>query len=131
MKTSALEQAVIGRMLGDRELNPARSTVDFDNVTVSSREYTGAGFLTEFEPTQELKLFGDGVSLRCGNVGARLNVSRQETGYLIYVDDGYVTAVEGYTYGDDWPDRVEQIELYELKPGMALLTQPGQGCQDH
>lgn len=125
MKTSALEKAVIGRMLSDRELRPARSTVDFDKVTVSSREHTGPGFLTEFEPTEELKLFEDGVSLRWGNVGARLNASRQETGYLVYVDDGYVTAVEGYTYGDDWPDQVEQIELYELKPGMELLTRPG------
>lgn len=125
MKTSALEKAVIGRMLSDRELEPARSTVDFDKVSVSSREYTGLGFLTELESAEELKLFKDGVSLRWGNVGARLNASRQETGYLVYVDNGYVTAVEGYTYGDDWPDQVEQIELYELKPGMELLTRPG------
>ena len=124
MKATELEQAVIGSMLSDHELKPAMSTVNFDAVVVSDREFTGAGFLTEFERSEELRLFDAGVSLRWGKVGARLNASRVETGYLVYVDNGYVTTVEGYTYGDEWPDQVEQIELYELKPGMELMTPP-------
>jgi hypothetical protein len=124
MRATELEKAVIASMLADCELKPSRSTVNFVAVTVSDREFTGAGFLTEFERSEELKLFDDGVSLRWGKVGARLNASKLETGYLIYVDDGYVTAVEGYTYGDEWPNEVEQIELYELKPGMELMTPP-------
>ena len=43
---------------------------------------------------------------------------------LVFVDDGYVTTIEGYTYGDQWPDPVELIELYELEPGMELMTPP-------
>jgi hypothetical protein len=50
-----------------------------------------------------------------GRVGAWLNVSRVETGYIVYVDGGYLTAMEGYTYGEDWPAEVEQVELYDLK----------------
>lgn len=122
MEINDLERAVISRMLADPDLNPIRATVSFEKVTVSDRELTGAGFLTEFERSEELKLFVDGVSLRWGKVGARLNESKIETGYLVYVDDGYLTAVEGYTYGEEWPGRVEQIELYELKPGMELKT---------
>lgn len=124
MKVTELEKTVISSMLADSEVNPIRSAVNFDAVTVSEREFTGAGFLTELERSEELKLFDDGVSLRWGKVGARLNVSKLETGYLVYVDDGYVTTVEGYTYGDEWPAQVEQIELYELKPGMELMTPP-------
>lgn len=124
MKTTEIEKAVIRMMLGARELRPVRHTVHFDKVTASDRELTGTGFLTEFERSEELKLFDDGVSLRWGGSGARLNASKLETGYLVYVDDGYVTAVEGYTYGEGWPDQVVQIEMYELKPGMELVTQP-------
>lgn len=125
MKISELEKAVIGSILADSELTPIKSTVNFDTVVVSDREFTGPGFMTEFERSEELKLFASGISLRWGNVGARLNASRLETGYLIYVDDGYVTAVEGYTYGDVWPDHVDRIELYELKLGVELRTPPG------
>lgn len=125
MKASELEKAVIERMLTDGELAPiSRSIINFNVVTVSDREFTGAGFLTEFERSEELKLFGLGVSLRWGKVGARLGASKVETGYLVYVDDGYITAIEGYTYGDEWPGQVEQMELYELMPGMELVTPP-------
>jgi len=55
----------------------------------------GTGFITEYKRTEELKLFGNGVCLRWGNVGARLNKEKLKTGYLVYVEDGYVTAVEG------------------------------------
>lgn len=124
MKVTELEKLVIGSMLADHELKPVRSSVNFDAVLVSDRELTGVGFLTEFQRSEELKLFEADVSLRWGKVGARLNASKVETGYLVYVDDGYVTSVEGYTYGDEWPDQIEQIELYELKPGMELMTPP-------
>ncbi|HKY41321.1 MAG TPA: hypothetical protein VJN18_35555 [Polyangiaceae bacterium] len=125
MKATELEKLVIGNMLADHELKPVRSSVNFDAVLVSDRELTGVGFLTEFQRSEELKLFEADVSLRWGKIGARLNASKVETGYLVYVDDGYVTGVEGYTYGDEWPDQIEQIELYELKPGMELMTPPG------
>ena len=125
MKATELEKLVIRSMLTDHELKPVRLSVNFDAVLVSDRELTGVGFLTEFQPSEELKLFEVDVSLRWGKVGARLNASKVETGYLIYVDDGYVTSVEGYTYGDEWPDQIDQIELYELKPGMELMTSPG------
>ena len=124
MKATELEKAVIKSMLADRELKPLRPTVNFDAVKVSDREFTGAGFLTEFEQSQELKLFEAGVSLRWGKVGARLNASRIETAYLVYVDDGYLTSVEGYTYGDEWPGSIDCVELYELTPGMELTTRP-------
>lgn len=122
MQATELEKAVIGSMLADKELKPIRGCVNFDAVAVSEREFTGLGFLTEFERSPELKLFEDGFTLRWGKVGGRLNASRLETGYLVYIDDGYVTTVEGYTYGDTWPAQVDKIELYELRPGMELST---------
>jgi hypothetical protein len=122
MKTTELEQAILKSMLADGQLHPARMSVNFDIVTVKDREFTGVGFLTELTPSDELRLFGPGVNFRWGRVGARLNAASIETGYIVYVDDGYVTTVEGYTYGDQWPSSVEQFELYALEPGMELPT---------
>lgn len=125
MKPNELEIAVLRSFLADREQHPAAFPASLDSLNVTDRALTGAGFLTEFERSRELKWFQDGVSMRWGNVGARLNAPRLETGYLVYVDDGYVTAVEGYTYGDPWPEHVDSIEVYELKPGMKLATTLG------
>lgn len=120
MEANELEKSVVGRLLSDPELKPVRPSVDFEKVRVADREFTGGGFLTEFEQSQELKLFEDGVSLRWGKVGARLNASKLETGYVVYIDNGYLTTVEGYTYGDEWPDSIDSIDLYVLKLGMDL-----------
>lgn len=109
-------------MLADRELKPTKYTVNFEAIELSNRAFTGAGFLTEFERSEELELFDAGVSLRWGKIGARLNTPRVETGYLVYVDNGYLTTVEGYTYGHEWPDKVEHFELYDLKPGTESLN---------
>lgn len=119
-EATALERAVIGQLLKDIDLSPVRSDVNFGKAKVIDREFTGVGFLTEFEPSQELKLFADGISLRWGKVGARLNACKVETGYVVYVDNGHLTSIEGYTYGDDWPESVSSFELYELRPGMEL-----------
>jgi hypothetical protein len=124
MKITELEKIVIERMLVDRTLKPVKLAVDFDRVSIRDREFTGAGFLTEFERSEELKLFDDKTSLRWGKVGARLNASEIETGYLIYVDDGFLTTIEGYTYGEEWPHQIEQIDLYELKAGEELISSP-------
>ena len=124
MKITELEKIVIERMLVDRTLKPLKLAVDFDRVSIRDREFTGAGFLTEFERSEELKLFDDKTSLRWGKVGARLNASEIETGYLIYVDDGFLTTIEGYTYGEEWPHQIEQIDLYELKAGEELISPP-------
>jgi hypothetical protein len=66
---------------------------------VTSRRYTGAGFLTDLDRSEALRLFDEEVSLRAGRVGARLNSNRLETGYLVYIDNGYLTTLEGYTFG--------------------------------
>jgi hypothetical protein len=120
MQATELERAIIGEFLRDPELHPLKSDLNFEKAKVIERHFTGVGILTEFEPSEELKLFVDGVALRWGKVGARLNTSKVETGYVVYVDNGYLTTIEGYTYGDDWPECIGSFELYELKPGMEL-----------
>lgn len=114
MKANVLEHSVVNRMLADPGLQPLRRSVDSSSMTVVSREFTSAGFLTEFERSDWLKLFHDGFSLRWGKVGARLNELGIDTGYVVYIDDGYVSTVEGYTYGEEWPFEVVDIQLYDL-----------------
>jgi len=115
MRVSDLEKAVIERFLADPALRSNKRSINFEAVNVRSREFTGVGFLTDFHRSDELKLFDEGVSLRWGKIGVRLNASRTDSGYLVYVDEGYLKTIEGYTYGEDWPVEIEQMEVYDLK----------------
>jgi len=120
MNITKLEQAVVAWLLRDPKLHPLRGDGNLEKINVVARDFTGVGFLTHLEPSEETKLFEDGINLRWGQVGARLNTPRVETAYVVYVDDGYVKTIEGYTYGDDWPDPIDSFELYELKLGAEL-----------
>lgn len=121
MQVNELERALLEKLLGDPSRKPARKSLQWNAINVKNRGMSEVGFLTEFDPSPELKVFDDAISLRWGEVGARLNAAGIETGYLVYVDDGQITAVEGYTYsGEEWPSRVDAIEWYDLKEGMDL-----------
>ncbi|MCA9623177.1 MAG: hypothetical protein KC731_29360 [Myxococcales bacterium] len=124
MQLTDLETAVIESMLADKDVPAHELELRPEAVIVRSRKLTGVGFLTELQRSPQLKLFSDGVVMRWGRVGARLNATRIETGYLVYVDDGYLAAIEGYTYGDEWPDTVAEFELYDLVPGTELENPP-------
>lgn len=120
MEANELEKIIMGRLLNDPALKPVKAAIDFGRVVVVERNMTGAGFFTGFERSDELKMFDASVSLRWENVGARLNASGLETGYIAYVDDGYLRTLEGYTYGEEWPENISSIEVYEPKLGMEV-----------
>ncbi len=114
MKLKSIEIAIINCLLSDKDVGLIKNSVDFDQIKVVSRDFTGPGFLTELRSNQKLKLFSDGVSKRWGKVGARLNSPGIETGYLLYIDNGYLTSIEGYTYGENWPDEIYEFEIYDV-----------------
>lgn len=115
-RLNGLERAVLEKFLTDKDLSALMSRVDLDAVKVAKRSLTGVGFFADFERNEALHVFGDMRSVRWGKVGARLNAERIETGYLVYVDKGYLTGLEGYTYGgQEWPDEITDVEVYDLK----------------
>lgn len=123
MDLTDLEKSVIQAMLTDPELNPTTRYLGGAEIRVETRDYSGAGFLTKLTRSDGAKLFADEQSFVWGKVGARLNRERLHTGYLVYVEHGWLTALEGYTYGEDWPSLVEEYEVYRLREGIGLDDQ--------
>jgi len=107
---TALERTVLRRLLAEPEAKPARP-LDLDAVTVTERDLTGAGFFVHFARSPRLRLFDAATSMRWGSATAWLNGSSVQAGFLGYVDDGYLTCLEGYTLQGDWPDEVVSSEV--------------------
>jgi hypothetical protein len=122
-KLTALERAVLQRMLWEHALTPLRRTIPFDDVVVTERRHTGVGFFTDLAASEAVTLFTRGTSLRWGNVSARLNADRVDVGFVVFVDDGVVTTIEGHLWGgDEWPERVDEFEVYEMATGGTSMT---------
>jgi hypothetical protein len=113
---TALEAAVIQQMLADPQLSPRRRLLDPSNpLVVEERSFSEVGFITSFARNDDAKLFSDNASIRWGKVVGRLN-SEVDADFVVYVDDGHVSAVEGVTFGgQSWPSVIEEFELTDLK----------------
>ncbi len=114
-EVTALEAAAIERMLADPQLAPIRHSLDPSlALVVDDRSLSGVGFMTSFVLSTASKLFGDGVSIRWGETLGRLH-STVNLDFVVYVDNGYLTALKGVTFGgESWPSIVTEFELIEI-----------------
>lgn len=78
------------------------------NATITKREFTGAGFYTNFQVQDVISGEED---LQISDVGAKLNNSIQ-VGFLLFIKKGKLNLLECYTYADPWPDVIESYEVF-------------------
>ncbi len=105
---SPLERSVLSLLLeGDHPALPAlRKQVASCQVT--KRAFTGAGFVTELHvPSEVPSVPLRDESIRFGDVIAEVIGLEAGAGFVLYVDKGRITALEGYTFGEPWPAEVE------------------------
>ena len=91
---------------------------------VVSRKVTAAGFFTLFEVPEGIRLAGvASAKIRFGDVNAVVAGLQHGAGFLVYVDDGKLKMLEGYTYDETWPGRVETFELHYADPDRQSVEQ--------
>lgn len=83
---------------------------------VVRRERTGRGFFTYLEVDRERCQSMGSSNLQLGSVGAHIKGLEHGAGFLLFVEDGFLTMLEGYSYGESWPELEKyEFELYPLK----------------
>jgi hypothetical protein len=73
------------------------------------RELSGVGFYTYFETPKNLAI--DDLSVRFGDVAAKIRDLKNGAGFVIYIEHGLLKMLEGYTYDEPWPKEVADFEL--------------------
>ena len=74
-----------------------------NKATVTSREFTGQGFFTEFEVDRSLSPVSSSQS-PVGWVVSQVGPDGYELEFIIFVRDGYATMMEAYSFGDGYGD---------------------------
>ena len=121
-----LERAVLDKLLcGDSPvLSALRSQLGV--VAVSERDLTGVGFMTNFRlpPSVPRAPVKSGV-IRFGDVEAQLEGLKHGAGFLLYVKDGVLDALEGYSYDEPWPEQIETFTLRYMEDGQRDFGELG------
>jgi hypothetical protein len=108
---TALENRVLEMLLhGDDEtLSVFRQQAN--EATVLSRQLTGVGFFTKFAVRPQAPRVEGRPTFKFGDVNGIASNVRHGLGFLLYIEDGVISALEGYTYDEPWPDEPHDLSL--------------------
>ncbi len=120
-----LETAILEKLLDGQHPVLRALRQQLPRLTVASRELTGVGFYTTFDVLVRSDALPDKLML--GDVEASLEGTRHGAGFVLYVNSGALTMLEGYTYDEPWPLEVRAFSLRyqeaERSETLAMLSQ--------
>jgi hypothetical protein len=93
-------------------------------ASVDRVELTGAGFFVEFSVPLDAPR-AEPRELTGGNVPIQIEGLEHGAGCLLFVRDGILRTLEGYTYGEEWPERPIVVSLGEAVPLVPCSQGPG------
>jgi hypothetical protein len=115
-----LEKAVMQKLLdGDHPILVAlRNQVVA--AKIKDRQFTGVGFFLHFEIDPKLALPGN-LNLEIGDVMGTLPGVEHGSGYILFIREGVLSMLEGFTYDDPWPESISDFHLGYIVNGALSL----------
>lgn len=114
-----LEQAVLDAIaLQVPEVADALASQQIQ-VRVAARENTGRGFYTTFDVSRGSPI--KGVASPVGDVGTTIVDLQYGMGFLLWLQDGYIHMLEGYSYQEDTSGvDFERVAFATVGPRMSV-----------
>ena len=106
-----LENQVIEFLLAGEDEVLSILRQQLKQATVSSRKMTGVGFYTKFSIPAGCPRISGNSSFKLGDVNGSANNLKHGLGFLLFVTNGEIDALEGYTYDEPWPLKVQDLTL--------------------
>jgi hypothetical protein len=107
-----LEQQVLEKLLAGDHPILVDLRRQLSHLQVAQRELTGSGFVTSFSIDASVVtsalLHKD---FKFGDVTADIEGLEHGAGFLLYVRNGAIDALEGYSFEEPWPESVGQFRL--------------------
>ncbi len=85
-------------------------------ASVRLREFTGVGFFTHFEVPADVPRLPFRGRFVLSDVGADVEGTEYGAGFVLFVEDGVLDCLEGFTYTGEWPADAQLVRWYCLHP---------------
>lgn len=120
-----LESTILDALLRGESEELAILREQARHVTVQKRDYTGVGFLTEFAvPTEAPRV--NRKRLVISDVGADVDELGHGAGFVLFVENGAIRCLEGFSYDESWPSEARLRRWYYMRhptPDTAALVE--------
>ena len=111
-----LERQVLEKLLAGNHSVIKNLRPQLAGIEVIKREFTGSGFITSFRVDSSLV---PGVLLgkdfKFGDVVADIENLEHGAGFVLYISNGAIDALEGYSFEEPWPERISEFKLSYAK----------------
>jgi hypothetical protein len=111
MDFSALEKAVIRFLLVGEDSTLDILRTQLEHASVASREFSGVGFITRLLIDPGAPVIEEFASFKFSDVEASLPELEHGAGFLLYINQGFLSMLEGYCYDERWPQAVTGFQL--------------------
>jgi len=112
IKLSDFELAVMEKILQGTHPVLIEIKRQFNSCVVKNRELTGIGFYLYFAVSDSL--LDVAIDLQFGDVIADIDGLENGAGFVIYINNGKLDMLEGYSYEESWPNSIEKYSLKYL-----------------
>jgi hypothetical protein len=111
-----LEQAVLDKILAGDHPVLATLRLQAKNARLVKRELTGVGFFCDLEVPPKHRLEGK-TKFEIGGVHGKLDGLEHGAGFVLFVRDGRLDMLEGFSYDEPWPNEIRSFSLsYTMDP---------------
>lgn len=84
----------------------------YEKAKIKSREFSGTGFFTSFVIPDYAPRLNHSKSFHLGDVIGEIDGVKNGVGFLLFVKEGAINFLEGYTYGDEkWPENIINYKI--------------------
>jgi hypothetical protein len=111
------EQAVLQKILAGNHPMLATLREQCGHARLAKRENTGVGFFCEFEVEADAPMVPG--NFQVGDVHAELEALKYGVGLVLFIREGRLHMLEGYTYDEPWPEQVRGFSLRYTDPERA------------
>jgi hypothetical protein len=110
---NAFERAVLEKLLDGKHPVLAALRAQLDSCEVSSREFTGCGFFTTLKVDRSVEPAPTSrPRIQVVDVGGKISSLEHGAGFVLFVTDGYLDFLEGFSYDEPWPPEFSEFSLH-------------------
>ena len=118
-----LESSVLEMLLdGDRPVLAALRE-QARCCSVEKREFSGVGFFADLHVPRDVPSAAvptDGPRITLGDVYAEAESLEHGAGFVLFVEDGRLDMLEGFTYDEPWPEDLGRVSLAYVEPNRDI-----------
>jgi hypothetical protein len=117
-----LDRAVLEFMLNRNGAVYSQLRDQIPLLKSAGREMSGVGYFAYFRPSGEAKPASDRINIEISDVGGTTPDLKHGVGFILFVRDGLIEMLEGFTVGDeDWPLNEDNIRIRSTQFALDTL----------